>query len=312
MPTMHELHPERRTLHGHFSPDLDPVLTIAPGDTVRCSTLDARWGRAPYISEQGDVRPPVVERVKGLDDGHALIGPIAINGAQPGQTLEVHIKALRPGRWGFCLVGGGQTIFDEQYGVQHRKHHHIWELDAGMNVARNRTGHTVTLQPFMGVMGMPPPEPGTHPTAPPRKWGGNMDCKDLVAGSRLYLPVSVPGGLFSVGDGHGAQGHGEVSGTAIECPMDAVELAFHLHDDFPVTTPIAKTPNAWIAMGFDSDLNEATLIALDAMYALMERLYGLERHDVVALASVTVDLHITQIVNGVCGVHASLPHGCIR
>ena len=139
-----------------------------------------------------------------------------------------------------------------------------------------------------------------------------MDCKELVVGSRLFLPIPVEGGLFSVGDGHGVQGDGEVSGTAIECPMDLVELTFHVRDDFPVTAPVAHTPAGWLTMGFDTDLTKATYIALEAMFALMERLFNLEHLDAVALASLTVDMRVTQIVNGVRGAHAVLPHGSVR
>jgi acetamidase/formamidase len=139
-----------------------------------------------------------------------------------------------------------------------------------------------------------------------------MDCKELVAGSTLYLPIPVPGALFSVGDGHAAQGDGEVCGVAIECPMELVDLTFRLRDDVRLTTPRANTPVGWITLGFDEDLNEATVLALIAMLDLMTELYGLSRPDALALASLVVDFRITQVVNGVRGVHALLPHGAIR
>src|SRR6266487_4225651 len=173
-------------------------------------------------------------------------------------------------------------------------------------------GHTLALRPFMGVMGMPPDEPGIHPTSPPRFCGGNMDCKELVAGSTLYLPITVPEALFSVGDGHAVQGDGEVSGVAIECPMERVDLTFHLRDDMHLTTPRANTSSAWITPGFHENLHEASLIALEAMLDLMEEQHQLSRPQALALASLIVDLHVTQIVNGVLGVHAVLPHGAIK
>jgi acetamidase/formamidase len=171
-------------------------------------------------------------------------------------------------------------------------------------------GHKVALRPFMGVMGMPPDEPGDHGTGPPRQCGGNLDCKELVAGTRLFLPVAVAGGLFSVGDGHAVQGDGEVSGVAIECPMERVELSFHLHDT-PRSTPQAKTGEGWLTFGLDQDLNEAMRMAVSGMLDLMVDQHGMGRKEALALASLVVDLRITQIVNGTRGVHAVLPDGAI-
>ena len=167
------------------------------------------------------------------------------------------------------------------------------------------------MRPFLGVIGMPPAEPGIHPTAPPRPTGGNIDCKELVSGSRLFLPIVVPGGFVSAGDGHGRQGDGESSGTAIECPMEVAELTFHLHPEMTVSTPRAETAEGWLTFGSDEDLDEAMAIALDAMLDLMGQQHGVDRVEALALASVLVDLRITQVVNGVRGVHAVLPHGAL-
>jgi acetamidase/formamidase len=172
----------------------------------------------------------------------------------------------------------------------------------------NQYGHTVELRPFMGVMGMPPDAPGLHSTVPPRVTGGNLDCKELVSGSTLYLPIAVPGGLFSVGDGHARQGDGEVSVTAIECPMERVDLTFALLPELHLATPRAHTPAGWLTFGIHEDLDEAALIALAAMIDLLVERHGLSRHQALGLASVVVDLRITQMVNGVRGVHALLPH----
>jgi acetamidase/formamidase len=155
---------------------------------------------------------------------------------------------------------------------------------------------------------MPPAENGQHKTQPPRLTGGNIDCKELVAGTILYLPIAVTGGLFSTGDGHAAQGDGEVSNTAIECPIEDVQLTFHLHPDMHIPTPRAWTENGWLTFGFDENLNVATHMALEAMLDLMTEQDGLSRPDALALASVVVDLRITQIANKVLGVHAVLAH----
>ena len=160
-------------------------------------------------------------------------------------------------------------------------------------------------------MGMPPQEAGRHPTPPPRATGGNLDCKMLTVGSSLYLPVAVPGGLFSCGDGHAAQGDGEVCVTAIECPIERASLTFDLLPDLQLSTPHALTPGGYVTFGLHEDLNEATYLALEAMVDHMAERYALPRADALALASVTVDLRVTQIVNGVRGVHAVLPHDAV-
>jgi acetamidase/formamidase len=287
------------------------VLTIDPGDSVRFRCLDAGWGLEPHNGKDMH-RREVEGRDPKLDSGHALTGPVAIRSAQPGMTLAVRIDAIQVGAWGTTFAGGWSNAWNDRLGVSDKGVFHIWTFNHEAQTAHNQHGHTVTLRPFMGIYGMPPAEPGVHPTAPPRPTGGNIDCKELTVGSTLYLPIAVEGGLFSVGDGHAVQGDGEISVTAIECPMDRVDLSFDLLDTMPISTPIATTPVGWITMGFHEDLDEALVIALEAMLTLMKRLYGLERLDALALASLTVDFRITQVVNGVRGVHAVLPHGAIR
>lgn len=304
------IEPERRTLHGPFSRERPPILEIASGDTVRFRTLDAGWGLEPQ-REDGQPRRQFEPRGPERDRGHALCGPVAIRGAEPGMTLEIRIDDLRVGAWGWTAAGGWASEVNERLGVVEQGIVHRWTLDPDSLTGRNQHGQTVKLRPFLGVIGMPPDEPGFHPTAPPRTCGGNIDCKELIAGSSLYLPVPVQGGLVSVGDGHALQADGEVSTTAIECPMEQADLTFMLHTDLPITTPRANTPSGWITFGFDRDLNEATMVALDAMLGLMAERYGLRRLDALALASLLVDLRVTQIVNGVRGVHAILPHGAI-
>jgi acetamidase/formamidase len=159
-------------------------------------------------------------------------------------------------------------------------------------------------------MGMPPAEPGVYSTAPPRRNGGNIDCRELVAGSTLYLPVAVAGGLFSTGDGHAAQGDGEVAGTAIECAM-TTELQLDLTEGRPVPGIHAVTPAGRITFGFAEDLNEAMADALDAMLAWMAALFGVDKAAAMALASPAVSLRVTQVANGVWGVHALLPAGAL-
>ena len=152
----------------------------------------------------------------------------------------------------------------------------------------------------------------TATSVPPRPTGGNIDCKELVAGSTLFLPIAVAGGLFSLGDGHAVQGDGEVAGPALECPMDEVRVTLALRPDLRLSMPRAHTPGGWITFGFDEDLNRATYAALNDMLDLMQELHDLDRREAVALASLVVDLRVTQVVNGVRGVHAVLPPGALR
>jgi acetamidase/formamidase len=280
---IHELPLEERTVHGHFSVELAPVVSIAPGDGVRFRSLDSGWHWE-------------TDRVHfGPEDGHALNGPIEVRGARAGQTLAVRIDEVTPRTWGITFAG------DE--GV-------FWRIDG--DTATDAHGTTVSLAPFLGVIGMPPPEPGRHSTIPPRLWGGNIDCRLLVAGSTLYLPIPVDGALLSAGDGHAAQGDGEVSGTAIECPLERAQLTLDVRDDLELRSPIARTGDAWLAFGFDEDLDRAAEAALETMLDLMERELDLDRTHALRLASVVVDLHVTQVVNQVKGVHAVLRDGAIR
>jgi acetamidase/formamidase len=179
---------------------------------------------------------------------------------------------------------------------------HVWRQDE----------LAVDSAPFLGVIGMPPPDQGVHSTTPPRRFGGNIDCKLLIAGTTLYLPVPADGALLSAGDGHGAQGDGEVSGTAIECPLESAQVTVDLRDGPELRMPVARTADAWLAFGFDEDLGTAAELALETMLDLMERELGIARSRALALASVCVDLHVTQVVNEAKGVHAVLRDGSIR
>jgi len=305
------LEPDSRTLHGHFSCERPPVLTIDPGDSVRFRTLESGWSDRPFPGGAYLERTRVAEYRPGV--GHALVGPVAVRGARPGQVLEIRIDAVVPGSWGNTIAAGWASAFNQRYGLTDGETVvQSWDLDVEAMTGRNQHGHTVALRPFMGVLGMPPAEPGEHSTIPPRWHGGNLDCRELVAGSTLFLPVPVDDALFSVGDGHAAQGDGEVCGTAIECPMDRVDLTFDLRDDVTLTAPMARTPAGWVTMGIGASLDDAAYQALEGMFDLLVRLHGVTRRDAVALASVTVDLRVTQIVNQVVGAHAVLPHGAIR
>jgi acetamidase/formamidase len=204
-----------------------------------------------------------------------------------GLTLAVRIDEVVPRDW-------GRTWALEQT--------FTWSLDGEWWRLGERR---VRSAPFLGVIGMPPPEPGEHSTTPPRRWGGNIDCKELVAGTTLYLPIPVDGAMLMAGDGHGAQGDGEVSGTAIECPVERATLTLNV-EDRDLRSPIARTADSWLAFGFDEDLDAAAEQATETMLDLMEIELAVSRPEALALASVSVDLHVTQVVNEVKGVHAIL------
>jgi acetamidase/formamidase len=286
---IHEIPLERGNLHGHFSRDLPPILTVDSGDSLFFATLDAGWHSVPEQTHLPDLDPE-------LDGGHALVGPIELRGARAGTTLEVRVDAVEVGPWGITF-GDGEGM--------------LWLLDAQAGTGTGPAGATVQLAPFLGVLGMPPPEPGVHSTGPPRRSGGNIDCKELVAGTTLFLPIPVDGALFSAGDGHARQGDGEVSGTAIECPLARAELTLTLREELTLETPIAQTADGWITFGFDEDLDQAATGATEAMLDLMERELRVSRRQALALASVAVDLRVTQVVNGAKGVHAVLAHDAI-
>lgn len=266
---------------GFFSRDYEPVASVAAGEPVAFRTLNARWEWEPGEEPE---RPP--------NAGHALYGPIEVRGARAGGTLAVHVDEVTPRPWGTTWAGGER--FD-------------WTLDGEVW----RLGpHAVRSAPFLGVIGLPPPEPGEHSTVPPRRFGGNIDCRLLVAGTTLWLPVPVDGALVFAGDGHGAQGDGEVSGTAIECPLERARLRLE-PADLELRMPVARTADAWLAFGFHEDLDTAAELATETMLDLMERELGVSRREALALASVAVDLHVTQVVNGAKGVHAVLRDGAL-
>ena len=273
-------------LRGHFSRELEPVVTVDPGDSIRISVPNAGWavGRDEHVARPNPK----------LDTGHALAGPVEVRGVRAGQTLVVQIDDVIPGAWG--------VTFSEP------PHRIDWELADGVG---RGAGREVRLAPFLGVLGMPPDEPGAHSTIPPRRCGGNIDCKELVAGTTLFLPIPVDGALFSAGDGHAAQGDGEVSGTAIEMPAEAT-LTLDVRDDLPLEWPAARIEGAWLSFGFDAHLGLAARIAVDGMLDLMVRELGIPREDALGLASVVVDLRVTQVVNETLGVHAVLRDDALR
>ncbi len=257
--TEHELRAMPDRLQGYLCNRLEPILTIEPGDRVRILDIpDASW-------HDGCLRPDVVED-SGLtpdsdrQEGHCLIGPIAVKGAEPGMTLSVHMESVTPADTGWTIAGGWSSLVNERLGLTEMEGTRLtWDIDHAAGRASSDIGGTVAISPFLGVMAVGPGSPGRHSTITPGIGGGNLDCRELVAGSTLYLPVQATGALFSCGDGHAAQGDGELSGTAIECAIREAVLVFDVSGDWKLSGPVAQTPAGWVTFGIDPDLETACL-----------------------------------------------------
>lgn len=306
----HRLTAGVETCHwGFFDAALAPVLTVAPGDSVEIETVSGNdWnlpGEGFHVpSELLDIHA----RSERMLPGHIMTGPIAVEGARPGDLLEVRIGAIRLRQdWGYNfsrpLVGTLPDDFHETYQT-------IIPLDAATMTARMPWGLELPLRPFFGCLGVaPPPAWGRITSIVPRAHGGNIDLKELVAGTTLFLPVFVEGALFSAGDGHGAQGDGEVNVTAIETALGGT-FELRLHRGAIGATgrgwPRAETPTHYITMGLDPDLDRCAERALREMIALMGERAGLSREDAYMLCSLAADLRVTQTVNGSKGVHCMI------
>jgi len=305
--TTHRLEPTPETTADVLSRDHRPVLSVDPGDTVIVRSLDA----SGYLARQtlpGEEQPKMFHPSRG----HCLTGPIMVRGAAPGDVLALRLISLRPDTWGWTVAAARDTPVTRRLGLADVPPSWLlWDLDPDAGKATCHSGFGRSIAPFLGVMGMPPDEPGEHSTIPPRAGGGgNIDCKELVAGSTLYLPVTVPGALLYLGDGHAAQGDGEVGGTAIECAM-TTEAVVSLVTARPVGTIHAETPGGRITFGFSADLNAAMGDALDAMTCWLQELLGVDKAAALAHASTCVDLRVTQVANQTWGVHAVLPPGIL-
>jgi acetamidase/formamidase len=308
--TQHRLPASVETCHwGYFDAAQPPVLTIAPGDTVEVDTISGNPWNLPR--EGFHVPPELLEvhaRVQRELQGHIMTGPIAIEGARPGDMLEVRFQDIRLRQdWGYNmirpLVGTLPEDFPEPFQT-------IIPLDADRMVGRLPWGLELPLRPFFGCMGTaPPPAWGRITSLVPRAHAGNIDLKELVAGTVLYLPVFVEGALFSVGDGHGAQGDGEVNVTAIETALTGT-LEFVLHRgafaDAGRGWPRAETPGHYITLGLDPDLDRCAERALREMIVLIVERAGLSRENAYMLCSLAADLRVTQTVNGSKGVHCMI------
>jgi acetamidase/formamidase len=297
---------------GYYWSQAKPALTVNSGDQVRIQTLST-CGSNERLTGDGvnpaDIPPyndPIYKEVKDKGPGgHILTGPVAITGAEPGDVLEVKIVQIdidAPFACNGFAVGRGFLPNDFPYSK--RK---IIPLDRTKMIAHFGPGIDIALRPFFGSMGVAPPDSaGRYDSAPPWMHAGNMDNKELVAGTTLFIPVHAPGALFEVGDGHAGQGNGEVDITAMETFLTGT-FRFILHKEMHLLWPRAETPTSYISMGFSPDLKTATEMAVRNMIEFLVTEKHLSRDDAYMLTSVAVDVDITQLVDGNVGVHAICP-----
>jgi len=291
----HTIHKD--CVHYGWDNALTPALHVAPGDTIDVQTLDASAGQLNADSTASDLARLDMNFV------NPVTGPIYVDGAQPGDALKVTIHAFRPSGWGWTGNIPGFGLLADQF-PDARLHH--WNYDPGLTPAMYGPGGRVPLRPFVGTIGTALAQPGTHSIIPPRHVGGNMDVRDLAAGSVLYLPVEVAGGLLSLGDTHAAQGDGEVCGTAIESPIDAT-IQVELVKDARLRLPRFTTPGSVcshndaqgyeVTLGIGPDLMQCARTALMEMIELLSKRFGYDPVDAYMLCSVCADLKINSIVD---------------
>ena len=280
--------------HSVWDRSIDPRLQVEPGDEVLFECQDASGGQ---------VRPGTTLAEFGSIDRsriHALTGPIWITGAEPGDVLQVDVLATQHRGWGWSSIIPGLGFLKDRFSTPYLFH---WQLDG--NETRSLAPAVVPVRPFLGVMGVSRNEEGKFRTRPPGNFGGNLDIRELCAGSKLFLPVFCHGALFSCGDGHAAQGDGEVCINGIECPLD-VTLRFNLHKQRPLASPLVEScesvaPDArsdsWIVVESGEDVISAARNAPNRMVDFLVRLWGISEIHAYILCSVALKLRLSQVVN---------------
>ncbi len=283
----------------HYSWDNSqpPTLEIEPGDSVIFETYDCS------DNERQRDGSMVQRQIERLRPGHALTGPVFVKGAEPGDTLVIEVLRVGTGDWGWTAFRPGGGLLKDDFEAPF---FHAWDLSGGATTEfLPGSGIRVPLEPFCGIMGLALPEPGQHSTIPPRRFGGNLDIKQITAGARLYLPVGVTGALFSTGDCHAAQGDGEVCVTAIET-MGQPHFKFDLIKGKTIKAPRLATGRQasplgqqgyFVTTAQNNDLLEASRDAIRFMLDYLEEEYRLTREQAYILCSVSVDLKISEVVN---------------
>lgn len=312
----HVLKATCKTVHlGGFSPQLKPALVVDSGDRITVETYTGY-----YVYEQAPpefVTPEFLEICQHLPPDrkvgpgpHLLTGPIYINNAQPGDVLEIILEEISPRlAIGFNAIRTGWGALPQRFSSPKLR---FIPLDLANNTATfpPNSAIQIPLKPFFGILGVAIPAK-SQSSIPPGFYGGNLDNQELVTGSRIFLPIFVPGGLFSIGDGHAVQGDGEVNVTALETSMNGT-FQIKLHQNLKLKSPIAETPTHLITMGFAPILEEALQFALNQMIDWLQTYRNMNAEDAYVLASLAVDFHITQVVNSPQkGVHGMLAKSVI-
>jgi acetamidase/formamidase len=314
-PTTHTLRAGPKTVaFGHYDPTKPGILRIRSGDIVDVTTMLTnsptglqRMGLAPerVQPELNAIYDSVTDRGPG---GHILTGPIHVEGAEPGDVLEVRVLSVDLDiDYGYNGCSGFvRALCDTE------RRSRIIEMNRRTMTAEIAPGITVPLRPFFGSMGVaPPPDSGRVSSNPPAKHAGNMDNKELVAGTTVFIPVHVAGALFEVGDGHAVQGDGEVNQTGLETSLRG-RLQFFVRKGQTLEWPRAETPTHYILMGFDPALPKATEIAIRETVKFLQEKKGITQGEAYAVVSMAVDLRITELVDGNVGVHAMVAKSLVN
>ncbi len=300
--------------YGYYDAAAKPVLRIASGDIIDVDTL---LTNTPRGLERAGVKPEDIQAslraiVDGVKDkgpgGHILTGPVFVEGAEPGDALEVRVLSIDLAI-GYGYNGCSGFIREN---CQETNRTRIIALDRKTMTAEFAPGIVIPLRPFFGSMGVaPPPSAGRISSNPPWIHAGNLDNKELVAGTTLFIPIHVTGALFEVGDGHAAQGDGEVNQTAIETSLRG-RLQLIVRKGMTLAWPRAETPTHFISMGTDEDLTKATRIAIQEMIDFLAATRGLDKQSAYQLTSIAADVAVTQLVDGKMGVHVKIPKSIFR
>lgn len=311
----HVLKATRETVHfGGFSPDLKPALTVRSGDTIAVETFSGLniYDQAPPAfvpPEFLDICQHLAAERRVGGGPHLLTGPIWVEGAEPGDVLEVKLHSVTPRLpIGFNAIRPGWGALTDRFGEGHLRFIPL-DLENGTAEFPEGSGIKIPIRPFFGILGVA--TVGTRNSIPPGAYGGNIDNPELQAGSRLFLPVFLPGALFSIGDGHAAQGDGEVCGTAIETSMNGtIELT--LRKKMRLSSPIAETPSDILTTGFAETLDDAFQAALHSMVDVLSKLTGITETEAYCLCSLAANFRITQVVNSPQkGVHGLFPRALL-
>jgi len=309
MSQTHFLNPTPQTVHwGHFNAAIPAVLEVASGDEL---VIDTFSGGMSEVADPTLFRPEhrlIVDTVPQILGPHILTGPVHVSGAESGDTLEIRILDIElTTDWGWNIIRPLKGALPEDFPNLSRR---VIPIDRQANVARLPWGVDIPLRPFFGIIGVaPPPAYGLVSSVEPREYGGNIDNKEFIPGTSLFLPVFVPGANLSVGDGHAVQGDGEVCLTALEtCLKGRFQVIVHKQS---LNFPRAITPTHYIAMGMDVDLDDAAKQALRNMIKWLTEIKPWTAEEAYVFCSLACDLHVTQLVDGNKGIHAMVSRGIL-